>query len=240
MILEYDGAAFHGWQIQENAHTVQEAVEDGLATVLGDTITVHGSSRTDAGVHARGQVAHFSHPDRIDTYGLKGSVNGVLPATIAVPRIEEVRGDFHARFHARQRRYRYYVSTQPVAIDRHVRHFIYPPVPDFEVMNQAARTLRGEQSFASFSLTPPQTDHYICAVKHAVWSRGDHPNHWCFTIEANRFLHGMVRAIVGTLLEIGQEKRSADEIPEILAREDRSAAGASVPAHALVLESVEY
>lgn len=240
LTLEYDGTAFHGWQIQKNARTVQGAVQEGLATILGETLTVVGSSRTDKDVHARGQVAHFRSETAIDTYRLKGSLNGVLPETIAIPNVEEVHDDFHARFHAQRRQYCYYVSTEAVAIERTFRHFVYPPSPDFERMNEAAGALKEAQSFESFSLTAPQTDHYRCIVHHARWLQEKHPNHWRFEIEANRYLHGMVRAVVGTLIEIGRGKRPADDIPRIIAEEDRSAAGSSAPAHALVLERVRY
>lgn len=240
MTLEYDGAAYHGWQIQKNVETVQGALQEALAVILDDPVTVNGSSRTDAGVHARGQVAHIRSEAAVDPYRLKGSLNGVLPSTVAVRTVEETHPEFHARFHARGRRYHYYISPEPIAIERNIRLFVRPPRPDFERMNRAVEALTGSRTCASFCLTSPSTDHYICRVEHARWIQEDHPDNWRFEIEANRFLHGMVRAIVGTLLEIGQKKRPPEDFERVIRAENREAAGPSVPARGLVLENVYY
>lgn len=241
LILEYDGAAFHGWQIQNNVETVQGTLQEALEIILRESATVQGSSRTDAGVHARGQVAHIRCDTTIDPYRLRGSLNGVLPPTVAVRRIDEADEEFHARYDATGRRYHYYVSRQPIAVERNIRLFIHPPTPDFARMNEAAETLVGDRSFESFCRTSPSsTDHFACRVTRARWVQEDHPDDWRFEIEANRFLHGMVRAIVGTLLEIGQRKRPADDMERVLDARTRGAAGPSLPPHGLVLEEVYY
>jgi tRNA pseudouridine38-40 synthase len=239
MLVEYDGTTFHGWQVQPGHPTVQEALEVALEIVLRVRPSIVGSGRTDAGVHARGQVAHFVTEQPVDTYRLFRSLNGILPSQIAVLSLEIAPEEFHARYSARSRRYHYYVSTVPRAIDKHVRCLILPD-PDFQLMNEGAAHLVGTHDFDAFCRVQSETINRVCTVTRAVWVAEEREGDWRFEIEADRFLHGMVRAIVGTLVEVGHGKRQTDDLPRLIASKDRREAGSAAPAHGLVLEHVAY
>lgn len=239
LLIEYEGTSFHGWQIQPGHATVQEALEDALAIALRARTDVVGSGRTDAGVHARGQVAHFTTERPVNTYRLLRSLNGLLPGQIAVLSVEAAPDDFHARYSARARCYHYRVSTAPRALDRYTRCLVLP-APDFQRMNEAAVALLGTRDFDAFCRARSETTNRVCTVTRAVWVQEERPGDWRFEIVADRFLHGMVRAIVGTLVEIGHGKRPVDDIARILASTDRREAGPAAPAHGLVLEHVSY
>lgn len=237
--LEYDGTDFHGWQRQADRITVQQALEEALAVALHTPCTVVGSGRTDAGVHARGQVAHIHLSEPTDGYRLRRALNGLLPRSVAVLALQAVEDGFHARYDARQRHYRYYISTLPRPLDRH-RRYLLRPVPDFDAMNTAARLLLGCHDFSAFCRTRSETRNRTCTLSQAHWTPEAYDGNWHFAISGDRFLHGMVRAIVGTLLQIGRGKRALDDLPGILASRDRREAGPAAPAHGLVLEQVDY
>jgi len=239
MLIEYDGTDFCGWQIQPGEPTVQHALEQALATVTGRHIDVVGSGRTDSGVHARGQVAHFTTEDAVDEFRLLASLNGLAPRSIAVRSLQQTSPDFHARYDARLRVYHYYVSTGFRALERHFRWHVRP-APDFDLMNRAAKDLLGEHDFSTFCRTQSETENRICRITTTQWMQETNEGDWHFEIAADRFLHGMVRAIVGTLLEIGHGKRPADDLPRILEARDRREAGPAAPALGLVLEEVVY
>lgn len=239
LLIEYDGSAFHGWQIQENAESVQGHLESAVETILKKPHRAVGSGRTDTGVHARGQVAHVQCSEIPDLGRLVRSLNGILPDTIAVLTAEPAENDFHARYDARRRIYTYHISTQARALDRSWR-VLLRPAPNFDRMNEAAKTILGTHDFSSFCLSRSETENRVCTVDAAGWTRENRPGDFTFRIAADRFLHGMVRAIVGTLLEIGQGKREIDSIPDILETHDRRSAGPAAAAHGLVLDQVEY
>jgi len=238
--IEYNGSEWHGWQIQPDHPTIQGAIEAALQTALRKPVSIVGSGRTDAGVHASGQVAHFKVPEEIDPVRLMGSLNGILPDSVAVRFVQQVPESFHARFDATSRQYRYQISTIPTALDAHLRWFVRP-APDFEAMERAAQYFLGAHDFTSFCKVISETENKVCVIDKASWtlSEGNH-GRYDFVIRADRFLHGMVRAIVGTLIEVGQGKRDEHAIPGLIAAQDRTRAGFAAPARGLILERVEY
>lgn len=238
--IEYDGTDWSGWQIQPDRPTVQEALERAVRTaVRSETIDVTGSGRTDAGVHATGQVAHFSTDVELDPVRLKASLNGLVPHSIAIRGVQLVADDFHARFNARWRRYRYRISVEPLALERSFVWYVRPE-PDIAAMNEAATYLLGRHDFSSFCRTKSETTNRICHVYEAAWFAGPYPGRWDFLVRADRFLHGMVRSMVGTLLDVGHHKLEPTVLRDILNATDRTSAGPAAPAHGLVLEAVEY
>ncbi|MEM0962351.1 MAG: tRNA pseudouridine(38-40) synthase TruA [Bacteroidota bacterium] len=239
LLIEYDGTDFQGWQVQPTGHTVQGAIEDALAIALRRRVAVVGSGRTDAGVHARGQVAHLVTDEALDTVRLLASLNGLLPPSIVVLAAEAAPDGFHARYDARRRRYVYHASTAPRALGRHVRTALRAR-PDVEAMNEAARALLGRHDFSSFCRTKSETTNRVCLVERARWTAGARPGDLDFEIEADRFLHGMVRAIVGTLLDVGRGRRQPGDLVAVLAARDRRSAGPAAPAGGLVLDRVDY
>ena len=239
LLIEYDGSGFHGWQVQPNGPTVQKALEDALETILRTPVNVVGSGRTDAGVHARGQVAHFGFDGDLDVFKLTHSLNGILPNSIAVLASEQAPDTFHARYDAIRRTYYYHVATRPRALDRCLRWELRPS-PDFHLMNEAAHALVGSRNFDSFCIAQSETKNRVCSIERAIWVEEHRSNNWRFEISADRFLHGMVRVIVGTLVEIGRGRRPPDDMDDIIAAMDRRSAGQAAPAHGLVLECVDY
>jgi tRNA pseudouridine38-40 synthase len=210
-----------------------------LATALREPVGVVGSGRTDAGVHARGQVAHFASEVAPDARRLVASLNGLLPESVAVLDAEPAPDGFHARFDARRRRYVYRAAFGPRALDRRTRA-VLRPAPNVEAMNRAAAALLGRHDFSSFCRTRSETTNRVCTVERARWVEDGRPGDWRFEITADRFLHGMVRAVVGTLLEVGRGRRAEGSLNDLLARRDRRAAGPAAPARGLVLDRVEY
>ena len=239
MLIEYDGGPFCGWQRQRGQATVQETLEAALAVVFRCATPVIGAGRTDSGVHARGQVAHFSVPEALDIRRVRHSVNGLTPRSVVVRALEVVPDHFHARFDATSRRYHYYVSCQPTALARHFRYLL-PHAVDFAAMNRAAAHLVGTRHFGAFCLRRAATRNRVCTITRAMWAREAPSYHWRFEVEADRFLHGMVRALVGTLLEVGRSRLREQDLLRILESRDRRQAGPAVPPHGLILERVHY
>ncbi len=242
LLLEYDGSEYSGWQRQDTQPTIQAAVEEALQTFLRcDPIRITGSGRTDAGVHARGQVAHFECGPITEGLWrrLVHGLNGLLPPSIAVLAAINAPEDFHARYDAKRRTYHYYISRKPLSIERN-RRLVVSHRLDFERMNHACHQLIGTQHFGAFCRTSSATINRVCTVYYAQWQPETSDGYWRFVIEADRFLHGMVRSLVGTLLEIGRGQRSSRDLERILATKDRREAGPSAAAFALLLDHVTY
>lgn len=235
--LAYNGSNYSGWQRQPNALTVQEVVEDALETILRDEVALTGAGRTDAGVHALDMAAHFDFDGTLDCNMLKRNLNSLLPPDIAVNRIEPVEDEKHARFDAKKRTYQYHIATQKNPFLKGRACFIYYPL-DIEKMNRAAAMLIGKKDFQSFSKVHTDVSNFVCEIYKAEWEkRGDE---LVFTIAANRFLRGMVRAIVGTLVDVGAGRMPVEGIEEILESRDRCKAGQSMDACGLFFVSAEY
>ncbi len=237
--LEYDGTAYHGWQVQPNLPTIQGTLEAVIKQVAQQPVNVTGAGRTDAGVHAMGQVAHFSTTARLSADEWLRALNGLLPPDIAVLSVEDVPESFHARFSAKSKLYRYRLLTRVhrSALGRDkILHYPYPL--DLDAMEAAARPLIGQHDFTSFQGSPTDTENPVCAVTKLTVDRfGDEV---IFEVEADRFLKQMVRNIVGTLLEVGRGKLQAGAVAGILAAKDRTKAGPTAPAHGLYLVKVDY
>lgn len=240
MHLAYKGTSFHGWQFQENAPTIQQSVTIGLQTLLDKEINITGCGRTDTGVHASNFYAHFDIDREIcdeERITLCFKLNRFLSPEIAVFSIKPVKDNAHARFNALSRTYKYYINRRKDPFMDDYSFYLYGDL-DIELMNKAAFEMIAYDDFTSFSKLHTQTKTNNCKIFHAKWEEVDHK--LIFTIKADRFLRNMVRAIVGTLLEVGQRKITIEEFKNIIERKNRNEAGYSVPAKALFLEEVEY
>lgn len=239
MQLSYDGTDYHGWQIQPNGTTVQDDLQKALSTILREDIAIVGCGRTDTGVHAKYFVAHFDYSSVIaDVDKMIYKLNGFLSKDISILDLQPVDDAFHARFTATARAYEYHLVTQKSSF---LNRYSYRPnfELDFDAMNRAARCLLDFTDFTSFSKLHTDTHTNNCDVSVAFWEKkNDH--HWVFHVTADRFLRNMVRAIVGTLLEVGKGKISEAQFSQIIEAKDRGKAGISVPAQALFLVDVVY
>lgn len=257
--LSYDGTAYHGWQIQPNGSSVQETLQRALTTLLQRETEVVGAGRTDAGVHARMMVAHFdivqipkfkvksseegeqtveAEVEEIDCQQLTYRLNKILPRDIAVQKVEPVADDMHARFSATSRTYHYFIHTRKDPFHRAYSWMVYGNI-DFAKMNEAASLLLNYEDFTSFSKVNTDTKTNNCDVTKAVWEELE-PGIWRFTITANRFLRNMVRAIVGTLVEVGRGKLTIEQFKQVIEDKNRCSAGESVPGNALFLVDIKY
>lgn len=235
--LSYNGTDYHGWQVQPNAITVQSVLDKALSILLKKPTTTMGAGRTDTGVHAAQMVAHFDTESSIDTEDLTYKLNSFLPKTIAVHNIKQVHANAHARFDATQRTYRYKISTfKDVFNVDNVYH--YTNKLDVDLMNKASTILLEYSDFKCFSRVHSDVKTHICAISEAFWVKNEHE--LIFQISADRFLRNMVRAIVGTLLDVGNHKTSLEDFHNIIQSKDRSKAGASAPAKGLYLTKIVY
>ena len=236
----YDGTAFHGSQRQPNGVTVQETMEQALAMIFREDMPLTFAGRTDAGVHAREMYAHFDINDNQSSIvnNLKFRLNGILPDSIAIYDIFRVTDDAHARFSAKRRTYEYHVidHKDPFLLPYATR--LRTPL-DFVAMNEAARHLIGRQDFASFCRTHTDVKTTICDLTQAEWKELGN-GHAVFTISADRFLRNMVRAVVGTLFQVGIGKITKEQFAEVIAQHNRCSAGDSAPAQGLYLTHIEY
>jgi len=242
LVLHYDGTAFAGWQVQPEQRTVQGEVERVLAGLCGQRVVAQGAGRTDAGVHARGQAVGVRVPEKWTAPMLRRSLNALLPDDVWVAAAHEMRPEFHARFSATSRRYAYLVGTDDEARSPFRRRTEWAYRHDYEraALDRAASVLLGEHCFIGFAVrgTAPPTDSHRCTVTCAQWL--DRPGGLTFVIEANRFLHHMVRFLVGTMLDLASGKRPATAVSELLAAETNDEVSPPAPAHGLILEKVEY
>jgi tRNA pseudouridine38-40 synthase len=250
--LSYDGTHYHGWQIQPNGNSIQQELQQALSTLLRQPIEVVGAGRTDTGVHARMMVAHFDlDPTQPPLKGeefspFKGELervlayklNKLLPQDIAVQEVHQVDEEMHARFSATSRTYHYFIHTRK---DPFLQAYSWqvPYSLDFKKMNEAAKVLFQYKDFTSFSKVGTDVKTNLCDLREAFWEEVA-PGQWRFTITANRFLRNMVRAIVGTLVEVGRGRISINDVRRIIEAKDRCQAGESVPGKALFLVDIKY
>lgn len=235
----YNGTAYHGWQIQRNAHTVQAELNRALALLLGHAVETLGCGRTDTGVHARRYVAHFDTPKMLDATEIATKLNKMLPPDIAVYSLRAVSPKANARFDATARTYKYFITTAKNPFLTEYAHYVHF-MPDIEAMNQAAEILLTVTDFTSFAKLHGNAKTNDCTVTEAYWSVNEENNTTVFTITANRFLRNMVRAIVGTLLDVGRGKLSQQDFRQIIEKKNRCASSTSAPAHGLFLWDVKY
>jgi tRNA pseudouridine38-40 synthase len=235
--IMYDGSNYNGWQNQTNALGVQQVVEESLSKLVRQKISIVGSGRTDTGVHCIQQFFHADIEKQIDSDELLMRLNSYLPKDIAIRSIKAVKPNAHARFDARERSYEYHITTRknPLLVGR--AYYLFKKV-NVDAMNESAVLLLGEHDFTSFSKVKTDVHHYRCTIKKAKWVRTGEL--LVFSITANRFLRGMVRAIVGTLLDVGTQKISKKEFQEIIRGKDRKKASMNVPAEGLYLTKVQY
>lgn len=235
--ISYKGANYHGWQIQQNAISVQQVIQEQLTQLVNDDIEITGGGRTDAGVHAKQQFFHVDFKKAIHGEDFKYHLNAILPKDILIRSIRKVKPEAHARFDATKRSYEYVIipHKDPFKLNE---AYIYCRSIDLEKLNAASEILIGKHNFKSFSKVKTQVKNFICEVYNAYWQQdGDSI---VFHIESNRFLRGMVRTIVGTLLMVNESKIEINTIIEILESRDRSKAGRSVPPEGLYLLEINY
>ena len=234
----YDGTNYHGWQIQPDANSVQEELQKALSVLLRHDVEIVGAGRTDAGVHARQMVAHFEWDGQLDCQQTAYRLGRMLPRDIAIYRMEPVADDMHARFSAVRRTYHYYLHTARDPFCRQYSCELHYDL-DFERMNEAGRILCTYEDFGAFCKSHSDVKTTLCKVSEAHWIQVD-TTHWYFRISANRFLRNMVRAVVGTMIDVGRGRITLDDFRKIVEGKQRTQAGESMPAHALFLEEIEY
>jgi tRNA pseudouridine38-40 synthase len=235
--LAYNGTNYHGWQVQPNASSVQETLNKALSVILNEEINIMGAGRTDTGVHAKEMFAHFDSEENIDSTTLVPKLNSFLPKDIVIYAVFAVHDEAHARFDAMERTYEYHIHTTKDAFIHQLSwHHHYPL--SIEKMNEAASILKEYTDFECFSKVNTDVFTFNCKIKNAYWQQNG--NALVFTITADRFLRNMVRAIVGTMINIGQEKIEPEQLHQIIASKNRSQAGFSAPAHGLYLTEIKY
>jgi len=242
LVLHYDGAGFSGWQRQPGERTVQGVLETAVSRLCGEALTVVGAGRTDAGVHARGQAAGVRVPEKWSASALRRSMNAILPDDVWIAAAFEMREEFHPRYSAVSRSYSYFVGTDDLASSpfRRTHELVWRKPLEFDRLVSAADAIQGRHCFRAFAVkgTAPERDNHRCTVSNAAWRQRD--GGLVFEITADRFLHHMVRFLVGTMLEIGEGRREVWVMQELLTQEDNSQVSQPAPPHALFLERVEY
>jgi len=240
LFIEYDGTNYLGWQVQPKGSTIQGVLEEKIGLLTGEPIRLFGSGRTDSGVHALGQVAHFKTQSQMDIRTMQKALNSLLPPDIVIQKLEEVDVDFHARKHSKSKVYEYRILNRNLRSAFHREYVWYIPQKlNFTEMKKATRSLLGERDFLAFRSVGSPTRTTIRKVMRAEWKR-ERDGFILFEIEANGFLKQMVRSIVGTLVEIGKGRMDAAEFGKILESRDRRKAGPTAPARGLFLKEVKY
>lgn len=235
--IAYDGTAYNGWQIQKNGATVQGTITAALETLLRHPVTLHGAGRTDTGVHAFAQYGNFTTEVELDAFRFLYSLNSMLPFDISVKEMETVPDDFHARHSATARSYLYFISKKKEPFFYKYSHYLYAP-PKAEVLNEFSPLLLNTNDFAAFSKNIAEQQHTLCSLHSVHWK--EQKDFLIFHIEGNRFLHGMVRTLIGTMLLLAPEKNRRELMEEIIYNRDRTKAGEAVLARGLFLRSVKY
>jgi len=238
LTIEYDGTGFAGWQVQANGRSIQEELEKAIGQIVQEEAKTAAAGRTDAGVHAKGQVVSVRLSRAVDTPSLMKGLNALLPPQIVVLSAEQVDDGFHARHSARARIYQYILALKHTAINRDHSWYVGGYRLDLEVLQECASMLLGEHDFESFCKNNSGVDHFRCSVEEANWTAEE--SCLIFRIRANRFLHGMVRALVGTMVEIGRGHRPLADFARILEAKDRTVAGMAAPAKGLFLQEIVY
>lgn len=235
--LAYNGTHYHGWQCQPNASSVQETLNKAVSTILNTEINLMGAGRTDNGVHAKEMYAHFDLDKSFDTKSIVHKLNSYLPKDIVVYAVIPVHEEAHARFDATKRTYEYHINTFKDVFLQDGSWYFHQKL-DVELMNEASKLLFGHTDFQCFSKVHTDVNTFDCTIFEAYWKQEN--NNIVFTISANRFLRNMVRAIVGTLVNVGLQKITLDDFNEIIKSKNREKAGFSVPARGLYLTKIEY
>ena len=237
LVLEYDGTDFVGWQSQQNGRAVQDEVDRALRQITGEEIRITGAGRTDAGVHARGQVASFRTVTVLTCEKIRAALNGLLPEDVCVHAVDDVADSFHARFDAIRREYSYTIRFSPTALERRTAWFVKYPLSK-ELLRVAATAPIGTHDFTSFCKNEAEVENRVCAIVRSEWE--ERPGGMVYHVAADRFVHGMVRTLVGTMVDIARGYFPPDAFQKIMDKRDRKAGGTTAPAHGLVLERVEY
>jgi len=239
LVIEYDGSFYHGWQVQKGLASVQGEIEKAIYRVTGEKVSVTGSGRTDAGVHAYGQAAHFDTESKIPADKFSEVLNTVLPPSIAIISSMEVSQDFHARFSAVKKTYKYKVLNRPTRSPIMDKRAWHVPIPlDVQSMNKAAAFFTGLHDFSAFCASGHSVTDFVRYIYHSGWTlEGDL---LVYTVTGNGFLYNMVRIMTGTMVEVGMNKRPAESIIELLEKKDRRLAGITAPPQGLYLWEVFY
>jgi tRNA pseudouridine38-40 synthase len=237
LTIEYDGTNYHGWQSQKNAVTIQDTIESALKKLTGDDIRITASGRTDTGVHARGQVANLNLASGLTVNEIEDGLNAYLPDDIVIKEVEIVPTEFHSRFDAKKRIYQYYILPVKTAIFRNYCWQIFYRL-DEEFLDEISPVIIGDHDFSAFCKSDESRNSNRCTVLKSSWSKKN--DFLVYRIEANRFLHGMVRTIVGTMIDVARARFTTNEFREIFHSKDRNQAGQTAPPQGLFLEAVYY
>ena len=237
LIIQYDGTKYAGWQIQQNAVTIQQVISDAIRVIIKGNVNLIGSGRTDSGVHAIGQVANFKTHQKLDFYRFLYSLNSLLPRDIAIKKIEEADSDFNARSDAKNRTYFYLITKYKSPFYERYSYFYHNEI-DCDKLNNLSKSLTGKKDFTSFCRAISDTENKICNVYNIQWKESK--GLVFFIIDADRYLHGMVRTIIGTLLNALKNNLDKKYIEEVFSAKDRAAASEAVPAKGLFLFKVKY